>query len=133
VVGLCDGLVFFHERPERCPQSHDAVHDDVRAKDVDLKRLGAMLAVAHEEDLRDFASLLLVEGLGPRTLQSLALIVEVVHGAPSRFSDPARSSYHRLEIIKVVKIVCFRGFVVITGGLLYAEEDHTRRDAYWFF
>ena len=69
------------------------IHHDVRAKDVDLKRLGAVLAVAHEEDLRDFASLLLVEGLGPRTLQSLALIAEVVHGAPSRFSDPARFSF----------------------------------------
>ena len=69
------------------------MHHDVRAKDVDLKRLGAVLAVAHEEELRDFASLLLVEGLGPRTLQSLALIAEVIHGAPSRFSDPARFSF----------------------------------------
>ena len=68
-------------------------HHDVRAKDVDLKRLGAVLAVAHEQELRDFASLLLVEGLGPRTLQSLALIAEVVHGAPARFSDPARFSF----------------------------------------
>jgi hypothetical protein len=68
-------------------------HHDVRAKDVDLKRLGAVLAVAHEQDLRDFGSLLLVEGLGPRTLQSLALIAEVVHGAPARFSDPARFSF----------------------------------------
>jgi|SRR5438270_4784285 len=66
---------------------------DVRAKDVDLKRLSAVLALAHEQDLRDFASLLLVEGLGPRTLQSLALIAEIVHGAPSRFSDPARFSF----------------------------------------
>src|SRR5438552_7110759 len=68
-------------------------HHDVRAKDVDLKRLGAVLAVAYERDLRDFASVLLLENLGPRTLQSLALIAEVVHGAPSRFSDPARFSF----------------------------------------
>ena len=68
-------------------------HHDVRPADVDLKRLGAVLAVAHEQDLRDFASLLLVEGLGPRTLQSLALVAEVVHGAPSRFADPARFSF----------------------------------------
>jgi hypothetical protein len=68
-------------------------HHDVRAKDIDLKRLGAVLAVAHEQELRDFASLLLVEGLGPRTLQSLALIAEVVHGVPSRFADPARFSF----------------------------------------
>jgi hypothetical protein len=68
-------------------------HHDVREADVDLKRLGAVLAVAYERDLRDFASLLLLEKLGPRTLQSLALIAEVVHGAPSRFADPARFSF----------------------------------------
>ncbi len=68
-------------------------HHEVRAEDIDLKRLGAVLAVAHEKELRDFASLLLVEGLGPRTLQSLALVAEVIHGAPSRFNDPARFSF----------------------------------------
>jgi len=66
---------------------------NVRAEDVDLKRLGAVLAVAYERDLRDFASLLLLEKLGPRALQSLALIAEVVHGTPVRFSDPARFSF----------------------------------------
>ena len=68
-------------------------HHDVRAGDVDLKRLGAVLAVAYEREFRDFASLLLLENLGPRTLQSLALVAEVVHGAPSRFSDQARFSF----------------------------------------
>ncbi|HEX6215615.1 MAG TPA: DUF763 domain-containing protein [Vicinamibacterales bacterium] len=68
-------------------------HHDVRAKDVDLKRLGAVLAVSHEQKLRDFASLLLVENLGPRTLQSLALIAEVIHGTPTRFNDPARFAF----------------------------------------
>ena len=68
-------------------------HHDVRAKDVNLNRLGAVLAVAYEREFRDFASLLLLENLGPRTLQSLALIAEVVHGAPTRFSDPARFSF----------------------------------------
>src|SRR2546427_91836 len=62
------------------------VHHDVRAGNVDLKRLGAVLAVAYERDLHDFASLLLLENLGPRTLQSLALVAELVHGTPSRFS-----------------------------------------------
>jgi hypothetical protein len=68
-------------------------HHEVRPADIDLKRLGAVLAVAHDKELRDFASFLLIEGLGPRTLQSLALIAEVVHGAPCRFSDPARFSF----------------------------------------
>jgi hypothetical protein len=69
------------------------LHHDVRAENVDLKRLGAVLAVSYERQLRDFASLLLVENLGPRTLQTLALVAEVVHGAPVRFSDPARFSF----------------------------------------
>jgi hypothetical protein len=69
------------------------MHDDVRASNVDLKRLGAVLAVAYEREFQDFASLLLLEKLGPRTLQSLALVAEVVHGTPTRFSDPARFSF----------------------------------------
>ncbi|HEX3820094.1 MAG TPA: DUF763 domain-containing protein [Candidatus Sulfotelmatobacter sp.] len=69
------------------------MHHDVRASDVDLKRLGAVLAVAYEREFHDFASLLLLEKLGPRTLQSLALVAEVVHGTPTRFSDPARFSF----------------------------------------
>jgi uncharacterized protein len=66
---------------------------DVRAVDVNEKRLGAVLALAHERELRDFASFLLLEQLGPRTLQSLALVAEVVHGAPARFEDPARFAF----------------------------------------
>lgn len=68
-------------------------HHDVRARDFDLKRLGAVLAVAYERDLHNFAELLLLEKLGPRTLQSLALVAEVIHGAPTRFDDPARFSF----------------------------------------
>ena len=68
-------------------------HHDVRPADVNEKRLGAVLALAHERDLRDFASFLLLEQLGPRTLQSLAHIAEVVHGAPTRFDAPARFSF----------------------------------------
>jgi hypothetical protein len=68
-------------------------HHDVRAKDVNLKRLGSILALAHEKELHNFESLLLLEGVGPRTIQSLALVSEVIHGTPARFSDPARFSF----------------------------------------
>jgi hypothetical protein len=68
-------------------------HHEVRSTNLDLKRLGAVLAIAYERQLHDFAELLLLEKLGPRTLQSLALVAEVVHGAPSRFDDPARFSF----------------------------------------
>src|SRR5665213_2903873 len=90
-------LEIVRDNPERTLQEARKLtlpaHHDVREANVDLKRLGAVLAIAYERDLRDFASLLLVEKLGPRTLQSLALIAEVVHGAPTRFSDPARFSF----------------------------------------
>lgn len=68
-------------------------HYGVRARDVDLKRLGALLHLAQETETTDFEELLLLRGLGPRTLQSLALVSEVVHGAPARFSDPARFAF----------------------------------------
>lgn len=68
-------------------------HHDVRVEDVDLKRLGSVLALAHERDVKDFESLLLLEGVGPRAIQSLTLISEVIHGTPSRFTDPARFSF----------------------------------------
>lgn len=68
-------------------------HHDVRAEDVNLKRLGAALILAYETDIKDMESLLLLEGVGPRTVQSLTLVSEVIHGTPSRFSDPARFSF----------------------------------------
>lgn len=70
-----------------------SAHHELRPADVDLKRLGAVLATAYEREFRDFASLLLLENLGPRSLQTLALVAEVVHGAPSRFADPARFAF----------------------------------------
>lgn len=68
-------------------------HHDVRSKDVNLQRLGSVLALAHEQHCADFESLLLLQGVGPRTIQSLALVSEVIHGAPVRFRDPARFSF----------------------------------------
>jgi hypothetical protein len=86
-----------HENPERMLKEVNKLvmpgHHDVRAKDVDLKRLGAVLWLAHEKQPNDFEDLLLLQGVGPRTLQSLALVSEVIHGAPARFSDPARFSF----------------------------------------
>jgi hypothetical protein len=68
-------------------------HHDVRASDVIGRRLHGALAAAADRGPEDFADLLLVPGVGARTVQSLALVAEVVHGAPYRFSDPARFSY----------------------------------------
>src|SRR5215472_13311447 len=67
-------------------------HHDVRASDVVLRRLHGVLAAAADRGPKDFTELLLTPGVGARTVASLALVAEVVHGAPSRFSDPARFS-----------------------------------------
>jgi hypothetical protein len=68
-------------------------HHDVRAVDVNLKRLGAALWLANEQQPENFEELLLLPGVGPRTIQSLALVSEVIHGSPSCFKDPARFSF----------------------------------------
>jgi uncharacterized protein len=68
-------------------------HHDLRAEDVNLKRLGAVLALAHDNPVPDLETLLLLEGVGPRTIQSLTLVSEIIHGTPSRFDDPARFSF----------------------------------------
>jgi hypothetical protein len=68
-------------------------HHDVREDDVVMRRLRGALAAAAERGPSDFAELLLTPGLGARTVEALALVAEVIHGAPSRFSDPARFAF----------------------------------------
>ncbi len=67
-------------------------HEHVGPEDVLLRRLHGTLAAAAERGPRDFAELLLTPGVGARTVAALASVAEVVHGAPSRFTDPARFS-----------------------------------------
>jgi uncharacterized protein len=67
-------------------------HHEVRPKDVFVRRLHATLAAAEAQGPADFADLLLTPGVGARTVRSLAMVAEVVHGAPYRFQDPARFS-----------------------------------------
>jgi hypothetical protein len=68
-------------------------HHEVTRADVNMKRLGAVLTLAHETPPENFESLLLLQGVGPRTIQSLTLVSEVIYGTPSRFTDPARFSF----------------------------------------
>jgi hypothetical protein len=67
-------------------------HHEVRSENVVMRRLHGALAAAAERGPDDFADLLMTPGVGARTLRALAMVAEVVHGAPSRFSDPARFS-----------------------------------------
>lgn len=90
-------LELTRENPDKVVAEYKSIvlpdHHEVMARDVDLKRLAAVLATAYETQPTDFDGLLLTKGLGPRTIQSLTLISEIVYGTPSRFSDPARFSF----------------------------------------
>jgi hypothetical protein len=85
------------ETPERIIKEFQRLilpsHHEVHAADVNLKKLGAVLWVAHDRHTDQFEELLLLKGVGPRTVQSLALVSEVIHGTPLRFKDPARFSF----------------------------------------
>jgi len=77
----------------RLPHLDLPAHHDVRATDVRGARLRATLAAAADRGPTDFTELLLTPGVGARTVFALAMAAEVIHGAPFRFSDPARFSY----------------------------------------
>lgn len=90
-------LLILNEHPDKILKEVNHLimpnHHDVRIKDVNMKRLGAMLWLAHENKPEDFESLLMLKGMGPRTIQSVALVSEVIYGTPTRFDDPARFSF----------------------------------------
>ncbi|MCP4687575.1 MAG: DUF763 domain-containing protein [Desulfobacterales bacterium] len=106
IINLSDGrakdaqdgiLEFLREHPDRQLKEMRRLtmpsHHDVKPMNVNSKRLGAVLALAYESQFKEFADALLLKGVGPRTLQALALVSEVIFGAPSRFDDPARFSF----------------------------------------
>ena len=90
-------MIITKEKPEvMIPEIQQLLlpgHHDVRIEDVDLKRLGTILWLANDSHPENFEELLLLQGVGPRTLQSLTLVSEVIHGTPSRFKDPARFAF----------------------------------------
>lgn len=90
-------LLIVNEHPDKIIKEVNHLimpnHHDVKMKDVNMKRLGAMLWIAHENKPEDFEGLLMLKGMGPRTIQSLALVSEVIYGTPTRFDDPARFSF----------------------------------------
>ena len=75
------------------PELRMPAHHEVTRKDVFLRRLHGTLAAAAEQGPKDFAEVLLTPGVGARTVEALASVAEVLHGAPYRFSDPARFAF----------------------------------------
>jgi len=93
-VAVLEGRISQFREPEQPMLPHLVMpgHHDVRPKDVMIRRLHGALAAAADAGPDDFTDLLLVPGVGARTVRSLAMVAEVVHGAPCRFADPARFS-----------------------------------------
>src|SRR5215210_6382637 len=87
-----DGPAVQHPEQPVLPHLVMPAHHEVRPSDVLVRRLHANLAAAADCGPTDFSELLLVPGVGARTVRALALVAEVVHGAPCRFTDPARFS-----------------------------------------
>ncbi|MEM6317627.1 MAG: DUF763 domain-containing protein [Bacteroidota bacterium] len=90
-------LSIANEHPQKIldeiPHMKLPIRCGVKEKDINVKRLGSILWLAQENEVQQFDDLLLLKGLGPRTLQSLTLVSEVIHGTASRFNDPARFSF----------------------------------------
>ncbi len=76
----------------RAPRLTMPSRHEVTAADVVGRRIEGALRAAAERGPADFPELLLTPGVGARTVLALALVAELVHGAPCRFSDPARFS-----------------------------------------
>ena len=68
-------------------------HHEVLASDVVLRRLHSTLRSVADRGPEDFSELLLQPGVGARTLFSLAMVAEVVHGEEHRFCDPGRFAF----------------------------------------
>ena len=92
IVALTKGTVTSNCPQPLLPHLVMPEHHDVSGGDVILRRLHGTLAAAAEAGPKDFPELLLVPGVGARTVRSLAMVAEVIHGAPCRFADPARFS-----------------------------------------
>lgn len=78
------------------PYQHRLVmplHHEIWAQNVNLNRLGAILSLVYDHDLRDFETLHSLNRVAPRTIQALTLVSELIHGGSFRFSDPARFSF----------------------------------------
>jgi hypothetical protein len=93
--GIAREYAALSEKPAAQPELPHLImpaHHEVRSSDVFTRRLHGTLAAAAERGPADFPELLLTPGVGARTVQSLAMVAEVVHGAPYRFADPARFS-----------------------------------------
>jgi hypothetical protein len=68
-------------------------HHHVDPTSFNAERIGKILLATYERQPEDFESLLIMRGVGPKTLRALALLSELVYGEAPSLRDPARFSF----------------------------------------
>jgi len=78
---------------ERAPHLSLPARHALEPGDFDLRRLERTLSRLKSAPPPDFAGLLAVEGVGPRTLRALSLTAELLYGEPPSRRDPIRYAF----------------------------------------
>lgn len=68
-------------------------HHPVEKEKFDLERLKKIIQKAHFLKPKNFEELLMIEGVGPKTIRALSLVSEVIYGKKPSYKDPARYSF----------------------------------------
>lgn len=72
----------------RFPQRHQ-----ILIEDINTERLNKVLLKTYQRNPEDFESLVITEGVGPKTIRALSLISELIYKKSPSFRDPVRFSY----------------------------------------
>ena len=69
-------------------------HHPVELEDFSKsKYLEKILWQVCEQQPENYEKLLAIQGVGPKTMRALALVAEIIYGAPPSYEDPARYSF----------------------------------------
>lgn len=77
----------------RLPYLRLPSHHAIFVENLDQKRLHKVLLKTYENIPQDFRSLIMAQGVGPKTFRALSLVAELLYGHPPSFRDPARFAY----------------------------------------
>ncbi len=88
------------ERPEKLTRELERMreltlpeHHALLVSDLNPRSLGRILLKAYERKPENFRQLLEVQGVGPKSIRALAMIADLVYGAPACTRDPAKFSF----------------------------------------
>jgi len=68
-------------------------HHPVEKEKFDLKKLEKTIFFANSQNPQNFEKLLVLKGVGPKTIRALSLVSEIIYGAKPSYEDPARYSF----------------------------------------